>query len=252
VWRLRERHAMLGLIFEVLVDVPFKACLAHGTRLADEAAKHQVKIWLYIWLCLLTCRRERQPSAAAGSASDVGADAGGSQLQGNDPYGSPASASRGGMLGRAPATTAGEETAGDSPRTSIPGIGASTCTRAALCAHAGLPGVLGHALAMPASHGGHSRWTSQPVAPPHLARPGKRSPFRHALAEDGPRPPLRVESAAHQGQPARPSLCPWRWSLPTCVVPPHADGTSSPDIQSAPALARPPRQAQTSNTHRLY
>jgi len=35
VLRLRERHAVLGLIFEVLLDVPFEARFAHGTRLAD-------------------------------------------------------------------------------------------------------------------------------------------------------------------------------------------------------------------------
>jgi len=33
--RLRERDAVLGLIFEVFLDVPFKAGFAHGTRLAD-------------------------------------------------------------------------------------------------------------------------------------------------------------------------------------------------------------------------
>jgi len=53
VLRLRERHAVLGLIFEVFLDVPFEACLAQGTRLADEEAKHHIKIWLYIWLGLL-------------------------------------------------------------------------------------------------------------------------------------------------------------------------------------------------------
>jgi hypothetical protein len=53
ILRLRERHAVLGLIFEVFLDVPFEAGLAHETRLADEAAKHHIKIWLYIWLRLL-------------------------------------------------------------------------------------------------------------------------------------------------------------------------------------------------------
>jgi hypothetical protein len=53
ILRLRERHAVLGLIFEVLLDVPFEAGFAHGTRLAEEEAKHHIKIWLYIWLHLL-------------------------------------------------------------------------------------------------------------------------------------------------------------------------------------------------------
>jgi hypothetical protein len=53
ILRLRKRHTVLGLIFEVFLDVPFEACLAHGTRLADEEAKHHIKIWLYIWLRLL-------------------------------------------------------------------------------------------------------------------------------------------------------------------------------------------------------
>jgi hypothetical protein len=53
VLRLRERHAVLGLIFEVFLDVPFKARFAHGTRLADEEDKCHIKIWLYIWLRLL-------------------------------------------------------------------------------------------------------------------------------------------------------------------------------------------------------
>jgi hypothetical protein len=35
VLRLRERHAVLGLIFAVLLDVPLEARLAHETRLAD-------------------------------------------------------------------------------------------------------------------------------------------------------------------------------------------------------------------------
>jgi hypothetical protein len=53
VLRLRERHAVLGLIFEVFLDVPFKAHFAHGTRLADEEDKCHIKIWLYIWYYLL-------------------------------------------------------------------------------------------------------------------------------------------------------------------------------------------------------
>jgi hypothetical protein len=51
--RLRERHAVLGLIFEVFLDLPFEARCAHGTRLADEEDKCHIKIWLYIWLRLL-------------------------------------------------------------------------------------------------------------------------------------------------------------------------------------------------------
>jgi hypothetical protein len=35
VLRLRERHAVLGLIFEVFLDVSFEARIAHGTTLAD-------------------------------------------------------------------------------------------------------------------------------------------------------------------------------------------------------------------------
>src|SRR5262245_19883692 len=54
VLRLGERHAVLGLIFEVFLDVPFEAGLAHGTRLADQEAQHHIKIWLSIWLRLLT------------------------------------------------------------------------------------------------------------------------------------------------------------------------------------------------------
>jgi hypothetical protein len=53
ILRLRERYAVLSLIFEVFLDVPFEACLAHGTRLADQEAQHHIKIWLYIWLQLL-------------------------------------------------------------------------------------------------------------------------------------------------------------------------------------------------------
>jgi hypothetical protein len=53
VLRLGERHAMLGLIFEVFLDIPFEAGLAHGTRLADQEAQHHIKIWLSIWLRLL-------------------------------------------------------------------------------------------------------------------------------------------------------------------------------------------------------
>jgi hypothetical protein len=34
VLRLRERYAVLGLMFEVLLAVPFKARFAHGTRLS--------------------------------------------------------------------------------------------------------------------------------------------------------------------------------------------------------------------------
>jgi hypothetical protein len=50
ILRLRERHTVLGLIFEVFLDVPFKAGFAHGTRLADEEDKCHTKIWLYVWL----------------------------------------------------------------------------------------------------------------------------------------------------------------------------------------------------------
>jgi len=53
VLRLRERHAVLGLIFEVFLGVPFEARFTHGTRLADEKDKCHIKIWLYIWLRLL-------------------------------------------------------------------------------------------------------------------------------------------------------------------------------------------------------
>jgi hypothetical protein len=53
VLRLRERYAVLGLIFEVFLDVPFEARFAHGTRLAGEEDKCHIKIWLYIWLRLL-------------------------------------------------------------------------------------------------------------------------------------------------------------------------------------------------------
>jgi hypothetical protein len=53
VLRLREPHAVLVLIFEVFLDVPFEARCAHGTRLADEEDKCHIKIWLYIWLRLL-------------------------------------------------------------------------------------------------------------------------------------------------------------------------------------------------------
>jgi hypothetical protein len=52
VLRLRERHAVPGLIFEVFRDVPFKARFAHGTRLADEEDKYHIKIWLDIWFRL--------------------------------------------------------------------------------------------------------------------------------------------------------------------------------------------------------
>jgi hypothetical protein len=52
VLRLRERHAVLGLIFEDFRDVPFKARFAHGTRLADEEDQYHIKIWLYIWFHL--------------------------------------------------------------------------------------------------------------------------------------------------------------------------------------------------------
>src|SRR5687768_7660789 len=53
ILRLRKRHTVLGLIFEVFLDVPFKARFAHGTRLADWADRCHIKIWLYIWLHLL-------------------------------------------------------------------------------------------------------------------------------------------------------------------------------------------------------
>jgi hypothetical protein len=33
--RLRDQHAALGLNFEVFLDVPLEAHLAHGTRLVD-------------------------------------------------------------------------------------------------------------------------------------------------------------------------------------------------------------------------
>jgi hypothetical protein len=52
ILRLRERHTVFSLVFEVFLDVPFEACRAHGTRLANEEAKHHIKIWLYIWLPL--------------------------------------------------------------------------------------------------------------------------------------------------------------------------------------------------------
>jgi hypothetical protein len=53
ILRLGERYAVLGLIFEVFLNVPFEADLTHGTRLADQEAHHHIKIWLSIWLRLL-------------------------------------------------------------------------------------------------------------------------------------------------------------------------------------------------------
>jgi hypothetical protein len=50
--RLRERHTVLGLIFEVLLDVPLEARLTHGTKLADCEPKSHIKIWYVIWLFL--------------------------------------------------------------------------------------------------------------------------------------------------------------------------------------------------------
>jgi hypothetical protein len=53
VLRLGEQYAVLGLIFEVFLDVPLKAHFAHGIRLTDWENRYHIKIWLYIWLRLL-------------------------------------------------------------------------------------------------------------------------------------------------------------------------------------------------------
>jgi hypothetical protein len=86
VLRLRERHAVLGMIFEVFLDVPFKARFAHGTRLADEEDKYHIKIWLYIWLCLFNLQPLTQVSGAAKCGSEVRADAVRRRLQTLDTY----------------------------------------------------------------------------------------------------------------------------------------------------------------------
>jgi hypothetical protein len=43
---------MLGLIVDVLVDIPFEASLAHKNILAGQRQDCHIKIWLLMWLSL--------------------------------------------------------------------------------------------------------------------------------------------------------------------------------------------------------
>ena len=53
VLRLSKRNAMLGLILDVLVDIPFEVSLAHRNILAIERYDYHTKIW-FIYMAFLT------------------------------------------------------------------------------------------------------------------------------------------------------------------------------------------------------